>query len=67
MWKPAQGRNFYPFGFDTKYCHVSQIPELDANREDILKKFPKFVSSQEPQLDVHMESGDMIYIPRCEI
>eukprot|EP00028_Trichosphaerium_sp_Am-I-7-wt_P000239 CAMPEP_0168531590 /NCGR_PEP_ID=MMETSP0405-20121227/15593_1 /TAXON_ID=498012 /ORGANISM="Trichosphaerium sp, Strain Am-I-7 wt" /LENGTH=247 /DNA_ID=CAMNT_0008556531 /DNA_START=55 /DNA_END=794 /DNA_ORIENTATION=+ len=64
MWRPAQGRYFSPFGFDTMYCHVSKIPELDANEAQVLKDFPDFAKASEPDLDIHLEGGDMMYIPR---
>eukprot|EP00005_Dracoamoeba_jomungandri_P013914 CAMPEP_0174272268 /NCGR_PEP_ID=MMETSP0439-20130205/50695_1 /TAXON_ID=0 /ORGANISM="Stereomyxa ramosa, Strain Chinc5" /LENGTH=315 /DNA_ID=CAMNT_0015362741 /DNA_START=299 /DNA_END=1243 /DNA_ORIENTATION=+ len=29
LWKPEQGKYFYPYHFDTGYGHVSKIPEID--------------------------------------
>jgi len=62
MWKPAQGRYFYPYGFDTNYGHVSQIPELGPGKVDLVK-FPLYAQSK-ISYDIVLEAGDVLYIPK---
>ncbi|KAG2379227.1 hypothetical protein C9374_007366 [Naegleria lovaniensis] len=60
LYEPQQGVNFYPFGFDTKYSHVSQIPEIDKVDTE---KFPLFEKAQ-LLCEFILQPGDLVYLPK---
>ncbi|KAL9652058.1 hypothetical protein ABK040_000399 [Willaertia magna] len=61
LYEPQEGEYFYPFGFETKYAHVSQIPELEGEVD--LQKFPLFEKSN-VLCEFILQPGDLVYLPK---
>jgi hypothetical protein len=69
LFEPHMGKFFYPFGFDTKYPHVSRIPEVDMDclpqqqRQMIENNFPDHNKAQ-VIADFILQPGESLFIPK---
>jgi len=60
LFAPEEGVHFCPFSFESKYGHVSRIPEIDQVDHTAFPNFHKAKLAA----DVILDPGDALYIPK---